>query len=236
MKRRTRVDLYPYRLFSKAAKEVQSEFVERGLPCWRIRESGNFFPRTNKLVLNWGNPREPAWDEDMLRVPIVNQPSAVARASDKLKCFELLQEASVSIPEFTTDSDDVKTDIEQIGERTKEVNDTRWLARKYLNASSGRGIVSIRPQDNRIPDAPLYCRYIKKLNEYRVHVFDGQVIDIQQKKVRAGSEGNNFEVRNAANGWVFCRDGSPTVAWRTCAMTQRLLSSCSAMNLTQGLL
>jgi glutathione synthase/RimK-type ligase-like ATP-grasp enzyme len=46
-----------------------------------------------------------------------------------------------------------------------------------------------------------------------LYVFDGQVIDVQQKRRREGANATN-EIRNTANGWVFCREGveAPAIA------------------------
>jgi glutathione synthase/RimK-type ligase-like ATP-grasp enzyme len=57
-----------------------------------------------------------------------------------------------------------------------------------------------------IPAAPLYTLYIPKKAEYRFHVFDGQVIDVQQKKKKRGSDVDH-RIRNLHNGYVYCRDG-----------------------------
>jgi glutathione synthase/RimK-type ligase-like ATP-grasp enzyme len=53
--------------------------------------------------------------------------------------------------------------------------------------------------------APLYTEYIKKKKEFRVHVWDGKVIDVQEKRRKDGFE--SAKVRNTANGYVFCRMG-----------------------------
>lgn len=54
-------------------------------------------------------------------------------------------------------------------------------------------------------DAPLYVKYVPKLLEYRLHVFCGEVILIQQKRKKrdTGVEGDLALIRNHANGWVF---------------------------------
>jgi len=59
-----------------------------------------------------------------------------------------------------------------------------------------------------LPVAKVYTKYEKKQDEYRVHVFMGRVIDIQHKRKRleVPNEDVNYQIRNAANGWVFCRD------------------------------
>ena len=55
----------------------------------------------------------------------------------------------------------------------------------------------------------MYTKYFKKADEYRVHVFDGEVIDVQQKRKRqeVPNEEVDYQVRSGRNGWVFCRDG-----------------------------
>jgi len=58
-----------------------------------------------------------------------------------------------------------------------------------------------------LPKAPLYVLYKKKRSEYRVHVFNGQVIDVSEKRKRRGIDRDDGYIRNLANGWVFCRDG-----------------------------
>ncbi len=57
-------------------------------------------------------------------------------------------------------------------------------------------------------NAPMYTKYVKKADEYRVHVFDGEVIDIQQKRRRQELSRHevDFQIRNTDSGWVFCRD------------------------------
>lgn len=80
------------------------------------------------------------------------------------------------------------------------------MCRTLLRASEGRGIVVAETEDQLV-HAPLYTRYVKKKQEFRVHVLNGEVIDVQQKRKRKGFEGDrDTKVRNLANGYVFCRD------------------------------
>lgn len=80
------------------------------------------------------------------------------------------------------------------------------MCRTLLRASEGRGIV-VADTVGALVQAPLYTRYVKKKHEYRVHVLNGEVIDVQQKRKRKGFEGErDTKVRNLANGYVFCRD------------------------------
>lgn len=81
------------------------------------------------------------------------------------------------------------------------------MCRTLLRASEGRGIV-VADTTGALVAAPLYTRYVKKKAEYRVHVLNGEVIDVQMKRKRKGFEGErDTKVRNLANGYVFCRGG-----------------------------
>jgi glutathione synthase/RimK-type ligase-like ATP-grasp enzyme len=78
------------------------------------------------------------------------------------------------------------------------------VCRKLIQSSEGKGIV-IADSPEQVVDAPLYTKYIKKKKEFRVHVFDNKVIDIQEKRKRNDGQTANFRVRNTNNGFVFCR-------------------------------
>lgn len=58
-------------------------------------------------------------------------------------------------------------------------------------------------------NAPLYVKYIKKTQEYRIHVFNGSVIDVQRKMRRTDTPDAevNWQVRNHCNGFIFGREG-----------------------------
>ena len=104
------------------------------------------------------------------------------------------------------------------------------VVRSLTSASEGRGI-SIVPKEELTQHAPLYTEYIPKKKEFRVHVFNNKVIDVQEKRRRRGlDQTQEFKVRNTANGYVFCRndvvvpDDLHTVA----------LSAVRALGRTQG--
>lgn len=106
----------------------------------------------------------------------------------------------VNIPEWTTDPG-IAGDWIDNKHRTV-------LARHTLTGHSGQGIeiltTDLTPWG--IPVAPLYVMYKKKKHEYRVHVFNGEVIDITQKKKRKGAEFLDTKIRNHKNGWVYARE------------------------------
>lgn len=126
------------------------------------------------------------------RIPFVLSPG-----TDKLTQFNKFKENDVSAPEFTTDRNVANGWL----------TESAVVCRTLLRSSEGKGIVVAETAEE-IVAAPLYTRYFKKKKEFRVHVFDGKVIDIAEKRKRKEFNGSrDTHIRNLANGYVFCRDG-----------------------------
>jgi len=83
------------------------------------------------------------------------------------------------------------------------------VARTILNGNSGAGIVLLSEEhlDEPVVQAPLYVKYVPKKQEYRVHVFRGEVVDVQRKARRKDVEDKdvNWKIRNHSNGFIFAR-------------------------------
>jgi glutathione synthase/RimK-type ligase-like ATP-grasp enzyme len=155
-------------------------------------------------LINWGASTFPThhnWrDDNPNRVfNLLNKPSAVSLAANKLQTFEVFDQEGVPIVDYTRDTNTVYSWLESGG---------CVVARTLLRAHGGEGIIIIENDEQALPVAPVYTLYKKKKYEYRVHVFKGEVIDIQQKKRERGIaiEGDRAKIRNRANGWVFCRE------------------------------
>jgi RimK-like ATP-grasp domain len=116
---------------------------------------------------------------------------------NKIEQFSAFQQANVSCPKAAVTT-----------EGARNLNVKTLFARTLINSTGGRGIIEFESSKEVYPRAPLYTEYIPKKAEYRVHVFNGQVIDVQQKKKRRefGAE-RDTRIRNLANGYVYTRDG-----------------------------
>lgn len=145
-------------------------------------------PEQYRTVINWGNSSVIVARKG---VKIINQPGAVAIATNKHAAFVQMRDKQVSIPDFATKPPNGSNDI--------------WLARTIVTGSGGEGIVVVRPGEA-FPAAPLYVKYIQKTLEWRMHVVDGKVIFVQQKKRKSDAEQDKDQklIRNYDNGWVFC--------------------------------
>lgn len=196
---KTNLRLYSYKMASKGCKALQRELQRRGNRCLRITHENTYKPRRKKhVIINWGISEIPQWNQALTVQRLLNHHDAIRKAANKLTCFTTLHEGGVSVPEFTTSLEVAKGWVKD-GEHV--------FARTILNGHSGRGIVSSELGD--LPKAPLYVKYIKKQDEFRIHVFNGEVIDVQQKKRNTDIPDDkiNWQIRNHANGFIFAREG-----------------------------
>lgn len=208
----TKLFMLPYKAGSAGCRDLAKTLGVR-----RIKLKGsNFVPSPDKVILNWGNSRG-----DSIRHGAsiwINEPGAVDLAANKWHAFEHMADEGVPVVQYTTEF----------------VVAARWAAdgddvvlRTSLRGSGGDGIHIYKGNTGLSPDAhldglcnmardlahehnrdvKLVTRYFKAKDEYRVHVFDGKVIDVQQKRKRNGVENANYSVRNHSNGFVFCREG-----------------------------
>lgn len=166
----------------------------------RIKKDGSEYPgpQANTVLLNWGN----SGVDDILRItyPWINFPTHVKMVTNKRNFFRMMREEGLShiIPPFTVSKEEA----------------LHWLydghtvvVRHKLTGHSGAGIEIVTPS-HPLPDAPLYVLYMPKKWEFRVHILDGQVIDVQQKKRKKDvpDEEVNWAVRNRSGGFIYARE------------------------------
>lgn len=111
--------------------------------------------------------------------------------TNKLRNLQKFLFAGVPSPEYTTIPEEAKAWLE-----TGPV-----IARKLLSSHGGKGAVFMGTPVDFIA-APLYTKYIKKYQEFRVHVFNGKVLLVQEKRKRKGTN-PDYRIRNHGD-WVFC--------------------------------
>lgn len=185
--------IYPYNIGSGAARALAKAL---GTLC--VREAGAFRPNKSHVVINWGNPRTPKWPA--VTCKWLNAPyPEFQHAQNKLSTFRIFEQHKVACPEWTTDRKVAESWI---------ANGLTVVARRLLNSHSGNGM-SVSTAIAALPSAPLYVKYKKKKKEFRVHVFNKEVIDVQQKRLANGAahaEGHNEYIRSHANGWIFARE------------------------------
>lgn len=195
----TRYRVLPYRQGSRGASALARAL---GGLCLRV-EGSTFRPRVTDVIINWGRtqpynvPRVPGIG--VPQVNVLNLPEDIVRASNKRTFFQLMAETGNEeiIPRFWTNRNEIPDDAFPI------------VCRTVLAGHSGEGIV-IADTRNDLVNAPLYVQYVKKQDEYRVHVGlrndQSIIIAVQQKRRRAEHAEPNWQVRNHANGFIYARE------------------------------
>lgn len=196
----SKVLVVPYSSASESAKVVADMFN-----CKRMRlDNSTVRDRDDLNLINWGNSTV-----DLSHLPsakVFNKPENVKLASHKTKFFETIEEhnksasVKVNIPDWSTS---VRTARQWYNDGFDVV------VRHTVQSHSGNGLELIPYNediraDQAIPKAPLYTKYMKKRDEYRVHVCNGEAIFVQRKAVDSSMNGvANYQIRNRNNGFIF---------------------------------
>ena len=184
------IKIYPYKQGSRSARALADALGGRVL---RLQGS-TYRQRPQDTIINWGSTQRNQMH------PILNHPDTVGFASNKLTAFQMMCDAGVQIPEFWTNQEEIPDEAFPI------------VCRTILNGHSGAGIV-IAVNRGELVRSPLYVRYMKKRDEYRIHVGREGIIAVQRKAIPNGTEPLDTRVRNHHNGYIFVRgDVRPPVS------------------------
>lgn len=203
---------------SDSVRDLATAIAATGTTATRLRREGSTFRgRQGELVVNWGNST--IGDATLRTIQgnaaLLNPPAAIRRASLKTDAFRLMHERGVNTTEFTTDS--------AVAQRWMD-DGALVYARTRLQGHSGEGIVMAhrRPDaiegvggafevQGELPRAPLYTKGITaQRREFRIHVMNGTVTYVQQKKRENNwRENANYSnvVRNYHTGWIYATSG-----------------------------
>lgn len=195
------IKVYPYKQGSRSARALADALGGRVLRT----ERSSYVYRQRDMVINWGSSNCPH--------PCLNSVGPIRNAANKLSTFTALRDHCV-LPRYWVRREEIPDDAFPI------------VCRTVLTGHSGAGIVMAATRADLV-DAPLYVEYVKKTEEYRVHVghqrgalgamyerrgierpVDDEftVIALQRKARNREVENPNWQVRNHANGFVFVRN------------------------------
>jgi hypothetical protein len=193
----------PLFIYMWNANSEGGNLLKEALGIRRIRAERSVFKAgANKTVINWGSSE--IQNPEVRRCRILNPPDQVHTTSNKLSFFRKISETNRDLlPPWTGDQ-------RQAIAWTAEGHVV--CARTVLNGHSAAGLVLMdRDHPESFVRASLYTKYIKKDEEYRVHVVNGNVIAIQRKVLRRekaeSGEAVNWKIRNLDNGFVYQREG-----------------------------
>ena len=116
--------------------------------------------RVEPIHVRWGNYG--GADDDVT----LNKRNAVALAADKLLSLQTMQAANISIPTFSTEPTELHYP---------------FLGRNEAHTRGNDIVLCIQEKDYKINPRDYYIQYVPKKLEFRVHVFDGNVLHTQVK-------------------------------------------------------
>lgn len=204
--------IFPYKAGSRSASALSAALNGRVLR----REGSKFVPGKNRKVINWGSSSCP--------YECLNGDNYVAIAGNKLDFFQYTTSSEspradglglARYPQWTASQEVAQAWLSSGKGSSSEAaltpqgatGEPRFkavVARQTLTGHSGQGIV-ITDRGGTLSPAPLYVEYVPKDAEYRIHVFNGEVIDVQKKVRDPVKEPLDWAVRSHSNGFIFTR-------------------------------
>lgn len=172
------------------------------------------------ILINWG-----CSNANCGNYHVINKPEAVRNAVSKGAALQILKRTGISVPEYTPYDTDALAWLE---------NNYSVYARTLTRSHGGKGIVLHHPGDTTITRAPLYTKSISCKREYRVHIFNGEVIDLVAKCKRNGDIETGDYIRNHSMGYVFVRHGITIPDSVRSQLSSLAISAVSALGLDFG--
>lgn len=171
--------------------------IARELGLTAVNSESTLRCNQDRFVINWGVSAFPA-NFVQRQLTFSNSQDAVRNCVNKITTLDLLDRANVRHVDYLVGTENPQLLREWL--RT----DGKLLARTRIEGADGEGLrVISRPED--IVNARLYTKHFPADVEYRVHVFYGRSILIQQKRKRADApQGPDVDtIRVSSNGWGF---------------------------------
>lgn len=189
------IKLHAYKNGSESAKLLRDAL---GIKMLLPNGKGKWKGKAGDKLINWGCST-PHPNKGL--ATYVNTPEAVRSAANKL----ITQQRFDATPAMANHT--LPWTTERITAHQWIENGDTVVCRQKLTGNSGEGIVIAEKVEDLV-EAPLYTLYKKKKDEFRVHVFDGEIIDVQRKARKHEVEDDkvNWKVRNLDGGFIFARN------------------------------
>lgn len=141
--------------------------------------------RRQNVLIRWGNRSGYLGTSGAERT--VNGIQGLNLASDKLRTLQVLRDAGVRVPDFSTDP----TDLEY-----------PFLGRKTSHSKGRDVVLCLQRGDYLRRERDYYVQYVPTLREFRVHVAFGKVIRVQGKYLDKPELAKSW-IRNYESGYRF---------------------------------
>jgi hypothetical protein len=148
-------------------------------------------------LIRWGSRSSVSFRP---RETVINSQSAIRENTDKLNSLDVLRNSGIPTPEYVQDRDRIRDTFgyPALGRaenhtRGEDINLILQWRDAYLTS-----------------DNDYFVEYIPTDLEYRMHVVNGEVVKVHEKRLRSEADNHPF-IRNSETGWVFVepRDEPP---------------------------
>lgn len=182
----------------ETGRNLLASLKDSGVNVRRFKQDSLNKLKKDDIVVRWGDSSDGEVDSVIVNkgAKVLNQSLAIIRNTNKLKSLEVFGKSGLNVPKIYTDKTKIKT-FPVLG--------------RDRHHHGGLDIVIINGNNhgnnnyNLIPDKDFYTGFLDSKKEYRVHVFDGEIIRITRKVFRGhDKDGNETEkglIKNDTFGW-----------------------------------
>ncbi len=186
-----------YETGDNLAQELQKRLTENFYP---ITSLNNIKPKAGDVLIRWGTTRKDEKDDQFIRAggKVLNSANSIFRNTNKLKSIDIFKRAGLNTARVYTN----KRDIQQFPVLGRDRNHHGGLDIVVINGNN-----NLRQNDfNKIPNKDYYIEYIPSKVEYRVHVFQGEIIRVTKKVFKGHDRDGNpvhdkGTIKNDTYGW-----------------------------------
>lgn len=186
--------IYAYKMGSKSARALAD-----ACDTWIIKHEGSKWKgSTGRFVLNWGAGTG-VFNLTVGNAKLLNTPHQVDLAVNKFDFFKAcMGDKTPRLPFWTTNSEQAKAWIS---------NGLTVIARTKLEGMKGDGLVVLKKGVDFVK-ANLYTVKTPSTDEYRVYMFNGEVLDARVKVLAEGAEENPDGMRHE-DKYEYCKFDYP---------------------------
>lgn len=144
--------------------------------------------RPKDFLIRWGQRSGAGWrpNED-----VINSQNALNNNADKFAAMQQLDAAGVPVPEYAEDREDFG-----------DVIDYPILGREESHARGEDINLILQWRDAYLTENDFFVQYKPTELEYRMHVVNGEVIHVHEKRKQSDADNHPF-IRNSETGYIF---------------------------------
>lgn len=175
------------------------------------------------LVIRWGSRRSITTPGDA----VLNPRQQIRANTDKRNSLDVLSDAGVTVPAYSDYARDV-------GSPHGDSDLSYPVLGRSQNHSQGADInLILQQRDLELTDNDFFVQYEPTQMEYRVQVFDGEIVKVHEKRLEteaANDEDYTPYIRNHQKNWVFVNERGSTPD----AVREQAIEAVDALDLDFG--